>query len=92
MAKYLTLFEKEQQIQTLSAIIWIVLRSSVIPGFLNIQYRTWGSASGLFGLAFVCLFLLQSSTRGQFNLSALLSSIVVLLFINLNLLRWGWNP
>lgn len=85
MSNDLILYEKNQRGRTLSAIIWIVLSASVALGLLNVQFRTWNSVIALFGLAFICVLLLWLNSRGQFSLSALLLSIIVLMVINLNL-------
>ncbi len=85
MSNNLILYEKNQRVRTLSAIIWIVLITSAALGLLNIQFRTWDSVIALFGLAFVCVPLLLLNSKGQFTLSALILSIIVLMVINLNL-------
>jgi putative nucleotidyltransferase with HDIG domain len=85
MSNNLSLFEKNQRVRTLSAIIWIVLISSVALGLINIQYRTWDSVIALFSLAFICVLLLWLNSNGHYTLSALILSIVVLMVINLNL-------
>ncbi len=85
MSNNLILYEKNQRVRTLSAIIWIVLITSVALGLLNIQFRTWDSVIALFGLAFVCVPLLLLNSKGQFTLSALMLSVIVLMVINLNL-------
>jgi putative nucleotidyltransferase with HDIG domain len=85
MSDNLSLYEKDQRIRTLSAIIWIVLSASVALGLLNIQFRTWNSVIALFSLAFVCVLLLWLNSKGQFTLAALILSILVLMVINVNL-------
>jgi membrane-associated HD superfamily phosphohydrolase len=85
MSDNVVLYEKNQRVRTLSAIIWIVLIASVALGLLNIQFRTWDSVIALFSLALSCVPLLWLNSRGQFSLSALLLSILVLMVINLNL-------
>jgi len=85
MSNSLSLFEKNQRVRTLSAIIWIVLIASVALGLLNIQFRTWDSVIALFSLAFICVLLLWLNSSGHYTLSALILSIVVLMVINLNL-------
>ena len=85
MSNNLSLYEKNQRVRTLSAILWIVLIASVALGLLNIQFRTWDSVIALFGLALICLPLLWLNAKGQLTLSALLLSFVVLMVINLNL-------
>jgi HD-GYP domain-containing protein (c-di-GMP phosphodiesterase class II) len=85
MSDNVVLYEKNQRVRTLSAIIWIVLITSVALGLLNIQFRTWDSVIALFSLALICVPLLWLNSRGQFSLSALLLSIIVLMVINLNL-------
>ncbi|HKG53003.1 MAG TPA: HD-GYP domain-containing protein [Anaerolineales bacterium] len=85
MSNNLSLYEKNQRVRTLAAIIWIVLMASVALGFLNIQFRTWDSVIALFSLAFICVILLWLNSSGQYTLSALILSIVVLMVINLNL-------
>ena len=85
MSDNLTLYEKDQRVRTLSAIIWIVLSASVALGLLNIQFRTWSSVIALFGLAAVCVPLLLLNARGQFTLAASILSIIVLMVINVNL-------
>jgi len=85
MSNNLSLYEKNQRVRTLAAIIWIVLIASVALGFLNIQFRTWDSVIALFSLAFICVILLWLNSSGQYTLSALILSIVVLMVINLNL-------
>ena len=85
MSDNIVLYEKDQRVRTLSAIIWIVLITSVALGLLNVQFRTWTSVIALFSLALICVALLWLNSRGQFSLSALLLSIIVLMVINLNL-------
>jgi putative nucleotidyltransferase with HDIG domain len=85
MSNNLPLYEKDQRVRTLSAIIWIVLSASIALGLLNVQFRTWNSVIALFGLAFICLLLLRLNARGQFTLAALILSILVLMVINVNL-------
>ena len=85
MSNNLSLFEKNQRVRTLSAIIWIVLIASVVLGLLNIQFRTWDSVIALFGLALICIPLLWLNSKGQITPSALLLSMIVLMVINLNL-------
>ena len=85
MSNNLSLYEKNQRVRTLAAIIWIVLIASVALGLLNIQFRTWDSVIALFSLAFICVILLWLNSSGQYTLSALILSIVVLMVINLNL-------
>jgi putative nucleotidyltransferase with HDIG domain len=85
MSNSLILYEKIQRVRTLSAIIWIVLITSFALGLLNIQFRTWNSVIALFGLALICVVLLWLNSRGEFTISALILSIVVLMVINVNL-------
>jgi putative nucleotidyltransferase with HDIG domain len=85
MSNELSLYEKNQRVRTLAAIIWIVLIASVALGLLNIQFRTWDSVIALFGLALICIPLLWLSSKGQLTISALLLSAIVLMVINLNL-------
>lgn len=85
MSNSLILYEKRQRVRTLSAIIWIVLITSVTLGLLTIQFRTWNSVIALFGLALICAVLLWLNSRGEFSLSALILSIIVLMVINVNL-------
>src|SRR5690349_4749547 len=85
MSNDLALYEKNQRLRTLSAIIWIVFVASVALGLLNIQFRTWDSVIGLFGLALICIPLLWLNSKGQITPSALFLSIIVLMVININL-------
>ena len=85
MSDNFTLYEKDQRVRTLSAIIWIVLSASVALGLLNIQFRTWNSVIALFGLALVCVLLLWLNSKGQFTPAALILSILALIVININL-------
>ncbi len=85
MSNNLALYEKNQRVRTLAAIIWIVLIASIALGLLNIQFRTWDSVIALFGLALICIPLLWLNSKGQLTLSALLLSFIVLMVINLNL-------
>jgi len=78
------LYEKSQRAQTLSAIIWIALIASIALALLNIQFRTWNSVIALFSLAIMCLPLFWFNSHGQFTLSALMLSSVVLMVINVN--------
>ena len=87
MSNKLLLYEKNQRIRTLSAIIWIVLIASVALGVLNIQYQGWSSVIALFGLAFVCIPLLWLNSRGYYALAAMTLSVIVLMVINLNLYK-----
>jgi putative nucleotidyltransferase with HDIG domain len=86
MSDDLTLYEKNQRVRTLSAILWIVICASVALGLLNIQFRTWNSVIALFGLASVCVPLLWLNSRGHYNLSALILSFIVLMVVNINML------
>ena len=79
------LYEKNQRIQTLSVVIWIIFIGSIALGLLNITFQTWNSVIALFGLALICLPLLLLNARGQYMLSALILSIIILMVINLNL-------
>src|SRR5690349_19290278 len=85
MSKNLSLYEKNQRVRSLSAILWIVLIAAVVLGLLNIQYRTWDSVIALFGLALICIPLLWLNAKGYITLSASFLSLVVLTVINLNL-------
>ncbi|HEX9386210.1 MAG TPA: hypothetical protein VF918_07815 [Anaerolineales bacterium] len=85
MSNNLALYEKNQRVRTLSALIWIVLIASVALGLLNVGFRTWNSVIALFGLAFLCIPLLWLNSEGQLTPSALLLSAIVLMVINLNL-------
>ncbi len=85
MSNNLSLFEKNQRVRTLSAILWIVLIASFTLGLLNIQFRTWDSVIALFGLALICMPLLWLNAKGQNTAAALLLSVMVLLVINVNL-------
>jgi putative nucleotidyltransferase with HDIG domain len=85
MSNKLSLYEKNQRVRTLAAIIWIVLIASVALGLLNIKFRTWDSVIALLGLALICIPLLWLNARGQLNLAALLLSAIVLMVINVNL-------
>lgn len=85
MSNNLLLYEKNQRVRTLAAIIWIVLISSFILGLLNIQYRTWNSVIALLGLAFICVPLLWLNSSGRYAIAALILSIIVLMVINVNL-------
>jgi len=85
MSNNLSLYEKNQRVRTLSAILWIVLIASVALGLLNIQFQTWDSVIALFGLALICLPLLRLNAKGQITPSALVLSFIVLMVINLNL-------
>lgn len=80
-----TLYEKNQRVRTLSAILSIVLLASVALGLLNIQFRTWDSVIALFGLAFICVPLLWLTRKGQYIISALILSVIILLVIHVNL-------
>ena len=85
MANNLALYEKNQRIRTLSAIIWIVLIASIALGILNIQFRTWDSVMALFGLALICLPLLWLNSKGQLLPAAFVLSAIVLMVINLSI-------
>jgi len=85
MLNDLDLYEKNQRLRTLSAIIWIVLIASTALGLLNVGFRTWTSVIALFGLAFLCLPLLWLNAKGQLTASALLLSAIVLMVIDLNI-------
>jgi hypothetical protein len=63
MSNKLSLYEKNQRVRTLAAIIWIVLIASVALGLLNIKFRTWDSVIALFGLALICIPLLWLNAR-----------------------------
>ena len=85
MSRDLVLYEKNQRVRTLSAIIWIVFIASIALGLLNVQFRTWDSVIALFSLAFICVPLLWLNSKGHYTLSALILSVIVLMVINLNL-------
>ena len=85
MSNQLSLYEKNQRVRTLAAIIWIVLIASLALGLLNIKFRTWDSVIALFGLALICIPLLWLNSRGQLTLAALILSAIVLMVINVNL-------
>ncbi len=85
MSDNLLLYEKNQRVRTLTAILWIVLITSFTLGLLNIQYKSPNSAIGLFGLAISCVPLLWLNSKGRYALSALLLSILVLIVIVLNM-------
>lgn len=85
MSNNLSLYEKNQRIRTLSAIIWIILGASVILGVFNVQFRTWNSVIALFGLSLVSVLLLWLNSSGQFTLTALILSVIVLMVISVNL-------
>jgi len=85
MSNNFTLYEKNQRVHTLSAVIWIVLLTSIALGVLNIQFRTWESVFALSGLALACLPLLWLNSQGKFSLAALLLSLIALMVININL-------
>ena len=63
MSNKLSLYEKNQRVRTLAAIIWIVLIASVALGLLNIKFRTWDSVIALLGLALICIPLLWLNAR-----------------------------
>ncbi|HLO16283.1 MAG TPA: HD-GYP domain-containing protein [Anaerolineales bacterium] len=85
MSDNLILYEKNQRVRTLSAIIWIVLITSLALGLFDIQFRTWDSVIGLLSLALVCVPLLWLNSKGRYALSALMLSIIVLMVIDINL-------
>lgn len=85
MSNNVSLYEKNQRIRTLSAIIWIVLVASTALGLLNIQYQTWDSIIALFGLALICVPLLWLNAKGHYSLAAMILSAIVLIVIDLNL-------
>ena len=85
MTNHLTLYERNQRIQILSAIIWIVICSTFILGLLNVYYRSWESTVAIFTLTLVCFLLLRLNRQGQFNLAAMILSIVALMVITVNL-------
>ena len=60
-----TLYEKNQRVRALSAILSIVLLASVALGLLNIPFRTWDSVIALFGLAFIFLLELIYTFHAQ---------------------------
>ena len=85
MSHNLLLYEKNQRVSTLSAILGIVITASAVLGLLNIQFRTWNSVIALFGLTVICIPLLWLNSRGQYRLAASLLSLTTLSVINLNL-------
>lgn len=85
MSDDLILYEKNQRIRTLAAIIWIILIAAVVLGLLNIQFRTWDSVIALFSLTLICVPLLWLNARGHYTLSASILSVIVLMVVNLNL-------
>jgi len=85
MSNHFTVNEKNQRVRSLSAMTWIVLITSVVLGFLNIQSGTWVPVIALFSLALICVPLLWLHSKGQDNLAALTLSVIVLLVINLHL-------
>ena len=85
MSKNLSLYEHNQRVHTLSAVIWIVLVTSFILGLLNLTFRTWESVFALFSLALICIPLLWLNRKGHYTVSALMLSLLVLMVINVNL-------
>lgn len=85
MSNELSLYEKNQRVRTLSAIIWIVLIASFALGVLNLQYRTLDSVIALFSLVLICVPLLWLNSRGRYNLAASILSGIVLMVINVNM-------
>lgn len=78
-------YELKQRVNTLSAIIWMVLIASFALGLLNVQFRTWDSVIALFSLALICIPLLWLNTKGHFALAAMILSVIVLMVININI-------
>lgn len=85
MSYNLLLYETKQRVQTLAIVIWIILVGSLALGLLNITFQTWNSVIALFGLALICVPLLVLNSKGQYALSALILSVIILLVINLNM-------
>ncbi|MCL4529895.1 MAG: HD-GYP domain-containing protein [Chloroflexi bacterium] len=85
MSQNLFAFEKNQRRRTLNIIIWTALIVAVALGFFDIQFRTWASVIALFSMALLCIPILILNSRGHFDISALLLSMVVLGVISFNL-------
>lgn len=85
MSDNLTTYEKNRRVQTLSAIIWIVLIAAMALGLFDVQFRTWDSVIALFTLGFACIPLLWLNSKGRYSLSASILSAIVLTVININL-------
>lgn len=64
MSNNLLLYEKNQRIRALTAVIWIVLIASAALGALNVQYQAWSSVTAMFGLAVICIPLLWLNSKG----------------------------
>jgi HD-GYP domain-containing protein (c-di-GMP phosphodiesterase class II) len=86
MSDNLSLYEKNQRVRTLNAILWIVLITATALGMLNVYYTDRNSAIGLFSLAIICAPLLWMNSKGRYALSAMLLSIIALMVIVLSLI------
>jgi len=84
MLNNLLLYESNQRVRTLAAIIWIVLIASAALGVLNIHYQGWNSVIALFGLTFICIPLLWLNAKGYYAPAALILSTIILMVINLS--------
>jgi hypothetical protein len=85
MSDNILLYETNQRVGTLTAILWIVLIASVSLGLLNIQYKDLNSAAALFALASICIPLLWLNSKGHYAVSATLLSTITLIVIVLSL-------
>jgi hypothetical protein len=85
MSKNLLFFKQDQRRQALNIIIWTAMIVAIALGLFDIQFGTWVSVIALFSLALICIPLLFLNSRGHFNVSALLLSLLVLLVISINL-------
>ena len=86
MSDNLSLYEKNQRVRTLNAILWIVLITATALGLLNVYYTDRNSAIGLFSLAIICAPLLWMNSKDRYALSAMLLSIIALMVIVLSLI------
>jgi putative nucleotidyltransferase with HDIG domain len=85
MSDNILIYEKNQRVLTLTAILWIVLVASVCLCLLNLQYKDLNSAAALFSLGVLCIPLLWLNSKGYYALSATLLSTITLVVIILSL-------
>ena len=77
--------QQNQRKRILYIVVWIILITATILGFLNIRYETWTSVFALFGLALLCIPIIILNSRGHYSIAGILLSALVLIVIVLNL-------
>ena len=85
MTSDIALFDQTQARKTLAILGWTGLVTAVGLGLYDMQFGSWPSVFGLFGLGLVCVVILLLNHAGHHRPAALLLSAVVLIAISMNL-------